>query len=136
LSASSLNFGSQNMGSSSAPQTATLTNSGNAWLAITSITLAGANSSDFGQTNNCFGAVAPGATCQINVTFSPTGTGTRMGSLTITDDAAGSPHSISLSGMGVPPATPPGTYTLTVTATLTSASGTLAHTIPLTLTVS
>jgi hypothetical protein len=80
-------------------------------------------------------SVAASANCQINVTFTPTAIGTRTGSVTITDNAAGSPHNVSLSGTGVPPATLPGTYTLTVTATLTSGSSTLTHTIPLTLKV-
>jgi len=109
----------------------TLSSTGNAALNISSIAVSG----DFAQTNSCGTSVAASANCQINVTFTPTAIGTRTGSVTITDKAAGSPHNVSLSGTGVPPATPPGTYTLTVTATLTSGSRTLTHTIPLTLTV-
>src|SRR5205085_3482276 len=44
-------------------------------------------------------------TCSISVTFAPTQTGTRTGSVTITDSAAGSPHTASLSGAGT--TTPP-----------------------------
>jgi surface-anchored protein len=58
--------------------------------------------------------------------------------VTITDNnngVSGSTQTVSLSGSGVPPQTLPGTYTLTVAAVLTTASGTLTHTIPLTLTV-
>ena len=63
-------------------------------LGVTSIAVAG----DFGQTNNCGGKVNPAASCTLNVTFKPTATGTRSGALTITDDAAGSPHNVSLTG--------------------------------------
>jgi hypothetical protein len=44
--------------------------------------------------------VAAGAACSISVRFHPTGTGTRTGAITITDDAAGSPHKVALSGTG------------------------------------
>ena len=131
LSTSSLTFSSQNMGASSAAQKVTLTNSGNALLSITSIAASG----DFHQSNNCVPLVLAAGNCAINVEFSPTATGARTGSLTITDNASGSPHTVSLSGTGVPPATPPGAYNLTVTATLTSGTSTLTHTVGLTLIV-
>jgi hypothetical protein len=37
----------------------------------------------------------------VNVTFTPTATGGRSGSLTITDNAAGSPHVAGLTGTGI-----------------------------------
>jgi len=132
LSASSLTFSSQNMDSTSAAQTVTLTNSGNAALSISGIARGGANPADFAQTSTCGTSVAAGANCPINVTFTPTATGTRNASISITDNAAGSPQSISLTGTGVPPATPPGNYTLTVTATTSNG---LSRSIALTLTV-
>ena len=45
-------------------------------------------------------AVAPGTPCTINVTFTPTATGTQTGTLVITDNAVGSPQTIHLSGYG------------------------------------
>lgn len=100
LSPSSLTFAAQQVGTSSNAQTVTVTNSGNIPLNISSITLSGANSGDFSQVNNC-GSVAPNATCSINVTFTPTAIGGRSATLLVTDNAANSPQSVSLSGGGV-----------------------------------
>src|SRR5579863_1464503 len=101
LSAASLTFASQQLNTSSGPQSVTLTNTGNAALNITSIGVTGANSGDFAQTNNCGSSVAANnGNCTINVTFTPTATGARGASVTITDNAAGSPHSFTLSGTG------------------------------------
>jgi len=98
LSPNSLNFGKQPVGTTSAPKTVTLTNSGTAYLSVSQITASG----DFKQTNNCVGiAIAPGESCTINVTFTPTAKGARKGEVAITDNAAGSPHKISLTGTGV-----------------------------------
>lgn len=99
LSTSGLTFGDQALGTTSAAQNVTLTNSGLATLTITSI----APSSDFGQTTICGGSVAPSLSCTISVTFTPTATGTRTGSITITDDASDSPQIISLTGTGTAP---------------------------------
>jgi hypothetical protein len=100
LSPGSLTFAGQNVGTASAAQTVTLTNNGNTALSITSI----AGSGDFGQTNNCGSSVAPGASCAIQVTFTPTAPGARTGTLSITDNAPGSPQSVSLAGTGIGPA--------------------------------
>ncbi len=97
LSASSLNFANQAVGSTSAPQAVTLKNSGSAALSIAKIAASG----DFGQQNNCGASVAIGATCAISVTFKPIATGTRTGAITITDNAPNSPQTISLTGTGV-----------------------------------
>src|SRR5207249_2368442 len=104
LSPTSLTFSSQNVGATSAPQAVTLSNSGSAPLSISSIAITGADSGDFAQTNNCNSSLAAGAQCTINVTFRPAATGTRTGTLTVTDNASGSPQTASLSGTGVAPA--------------------------------
>jgi hypothetical protein len=96
LSPSSLAFASQTVGSSSAAQTVTLSNTGNASLTITGVTASG----DFTETNNCGSSVAVAANCTISVTFTPTASGTRTGTLSITDNASGSPQSVSLTGTG------------------------------------
>jgi hypothetical protein len=80
----------------SAAQTVTLTNAGGASLSISSI----ATGQPFAQTNNCPASLAGGASCAINVTFTPQASGAARGVLTITDSAAGSPQSVSLSGTG------------------------------------
>jgi len=100
LSSTSLSFGGQTVGTPSLQQTVTLSNVGFAPLTITSILAFG----DFFQFNNCFPGVASQANCVINVIFLPTAVGTRTGTITITDNAPGSPHVISLSGTGTLPA--------------------------------
>ncbi|MDD5298370.1 MAG: fibronectin type III domain-containing protein, partial [Rhodocyclaceae bacterium] len=97
LSNPSLSFPGQAQGSSSAAQTVTLTNIGAAALSITSIVANG----DFAVSNNpCGTSLAAGANCIISVIFTPTATGNRSGALAITDNASGSPHTVSLSGFG------------------------------------
>jgi hypothetical protein len=85
----------------------TLTNKGSSALAITSVSMTGTNSGDFAQTNNCPlspSTLGAGASCAISVTFRPAATGTRSGTLSVADNAAGSPQSVALSGAGVAPA--------------------------------
>ena len=74
------------MTTSSSPQAVTVTNGGEVPLNVTSILAAG----NFSQTNNCPSSLAVGATCTVNVVFTPTGTGLRQNYLTITDTAPGS----------------------------------------------
>ena len=97
LSASSLNFGGQVIGTTSPAQSVTLTNSGDAALNIGSIS---ANTS-FGQTNNCPATLAGGANCSVLVTFTPQSSGPLAGTLSVADSAAGSPQTLSLNGTGV-----------------------------------
>ncbi|MGA2986504.1 MAG: choice-of-anchor D domain-containing protein, partial [Terriglobia bacterium] len=100
LSPGSLTFASQPIGATSAPQAITVNNTGNAALSITSLALTGANASDFAQTNTCGSSVAVGASCTISVTFKPTTSGSRTAAVTLTDNATGSPQTISLTGTG------------------------------------
>jgi uncharacterized repeat protein (TIGR03803 family) len=104
LSPTRLDFGNQTVDISSVPQVVTLTNTGNINLNITSIKIAGTNSGDFSQTNNCGKVVPPNGTCDITVTFTPSTTGTRNAAVSITDNAPGSPQSVPLTGVGVLPA--------------------------------
>jgi hypothetical protein len=107
----------------------TLTNDGQAPLAITSISTTG----DFTQTNSCGASLANNTSCTIAVTFTPAALGSRAGSVVVTDNATGSPHVVSLSGTGGSAAgpTPAGTYTAAATGT----SGTLVRSVDLTLVV-
>jgi Abnormal spindle-like microcephaly-assoc'd, ASPM-SPD-2-Hydin/Fibronectin type III domain len=100
LSNTSINFGSVMTGASSSPQPVTLSNVGSAPLTISSITIFGADTSDFAQTNNCGSTLAPNGSCTINVTFAPATTGQRGSSVAITDNAPGSPQTVSLLGTG------------------------------------
>jgi hypothetical protein len=96
LSSTGLSFGSTAVGAISAAQTVTLTNTASVPLIAGGISAGG----DFAQTNTCTAPLAPGAGCTITVTFSPTAAGSRSGAVTITDNAAGSPHTVALYGEG------------------------------------
>ncbi|BBI99716.1 hypothetical protein FGKAn22_14090 [Ferrigenium kumadai] len=101
--ATPLVFASQQTGTASAAQVATLTNSGIGPLAVTSITFTGANAADFAQTNNCGTSLAVGAagTCTINVTFNPTTAGAKSATLSVVDGAG--THTVAVSGTGQAP---------------------------------
>ena len=94
LTPSSVNFGTQTVTTTSSTRTATLTNTGNATL-----NMAIAISGDFGDTG-CGTTLAPGASCQLSLTFTPTALGARAGQLTISSNALNGPASITLAGTG------------------------------------
>jgi hypothetical protein len=96
LSPASLAFGAQVIDTTSPAQSATLSNTGNAPLTISAITTTG----DFTQTNNCSTPLAAGASCAINVTFTPSTTGRRSGSLTVSSNSQAGAVSAALSGNG------------------------------------
>ena len=106
LSANQLNFPAQVQGTASAAQLVVLTNSGEADLSISGITISGGNSADFAQTHNC--PIAPGmltarTRCEIRVTFGPTVMGTLSATLNVSDNGSGSPQTVSLKGVSTAP---------------------------------
>jgi len=90
----SLDFGGQIVNTTSNAFSFSMINGGNAPLLISNISISG----DFTQTNDCPTSLK--TFCTISVKFSPTATGTRSGSITITDNGLGSPQQIPLSGIG------------------------------------
>jgi trimeric autotransporter adhesin len=114
LTPASLSFTAQT-GATSAAQTATLKNTGNAALNISSITLTGANPTDFAQTNTCGESLAAGASCSVAITFTPASAASFAATISVTDNAAGSPQTVSLTGTGTVP--PPPTFTITSSTT-------------------
>jgi hypothetical protein len=91
-----LTFVAQGITTTSDSQSVSVTNSGEVSMTILSVTASG----DFAQTNTCTNPLGAGAACTITVTFTPQAAGTRTGSLTIVDDAPGSPHAVVLTGSG------------------------------------
>ncbi len=91
-----LNFGDQVVGTQSTVLQITLTDDESSPLTISSIIATG----DFQQTNNCGNSLSANAQCTINVTFRPTATGVRTGSVTVTDSGPGSPRTANLTGLG------------------------------------
>jgi len=93
----SLNYSPQAISTSSLAQTLSVTNTGNAALTITHVTLTG----DFNETDNCVGPViAVGASCVIRAMFLPSALGTRVGVVTVYGNVAGGQATASLSGTG------------------------------------
>jgi hypothetical protein len=91
-----LSFANQKHGTTSPPQTVTLTNEGKAALSITSIKTTG----EFGATSTCGKKVAAKASCTISVTFSPKKAGAFSGTVQINDSASSKAQVIALSGKG------------------------------------
>ena len=105
----SLTFASQVFGTASSAQTVTLTNSGSIALAPTGIRMSG----DFSETDNCVNAsLASGESCTIQVTFTPTATGSRTGQMIVSANVSGGQLSVEMTGTG----TPAGTVSLTPAA--------------------
>jgi hypothetical protein len=101
LTPASLSFASTTVGSSTASQTATLTNTGKAAMTISSILFSGAGATSYTDTTTCGATLAVGASCTIAVTFKPVSTGTLTATLTVTDNAIGGKQTVSLTGVGV-----------------------------------
>lgn len=86
-------FGAQATNTSSAPATVNITNYGAGTATMSGFGTTG----DFSQTNTCSSSLGPGASCSAAVTFTPTATGLRTGTLTFSDSATGA-HTVALSG--------------------------------------
>jgi hypothetical protein len=95
---SSLAFPPQSVGTQSPSQTITLSSTGASSVTINGITITGANANDFSVNGNCSSVLGAGASCQIVVIFKPLAAGNRSASISISDNAAGNPHSVSLTG--------------------------------------
>jgi hypothetical protein len=97
-SPSSLSFPSQGVGTSSQPQQVILSNASGGILNVLSVTA----TSDFSETDNCIASSPLGASgsCTVNVTFSPTGVGSRTGNIKIANSANVVPIAIPLTGTG------------------------------------
>ena len=131
LTPSSLAFGNQVVNTTSAVTTVTLANTGTAPLSIVSIAKAGADAAHFNLLTSPAGgftclagasSLAAGANCTFGVSFAPTTTGAKSASIAVTSNAAGSPHSIPLSGTGTQ-ATPDFTLTAQAPTSVTVNAG-------------
>ena len=106
LTPTSLKFGKVLVGQTVGKKKVVLSNTGSANLNISTITTSG----DFAlvtvkQTKKvtpCVNGsiVVPGGTCEIKVSFTPTQTGARTGSVTFNDNASNSPQSVAITGTG------------------------------------
>jgi hypothetical protein len=97
LSPTSLSFAAQALGTTSAAQQVTLTNSGDVALTLISASATG----DFAATNSCGNSLAAHASCAITVVFQPKSLGTGTGLLTVSDQYRS--QTVALTGVGVAP---------------------------------
>ncbi len=103
LSRTLIDFGSRLVGTASDSETVTITNTGNADLNVSSVEFTSGNVDDFTRgTEDCVGRspIAPTGQCTVSLSFNPTAVGDRVGVVSITSDAPGSPHTINLTGTG------------------------------------
>jgi hypothetical protein len=103
LTPTSLTFASDGVGTVSAAQAITLSNPGTDTLIFSSIAITGTNPTDFHQTNTCGTSIVAAASCTISITFDPTAVGSRLATLSITDnagDVAGTIQTAALAGTG------------------------------------
>jgi hypothetical protein len=92
-----LTFGSIDVGSSQT-QAVTLTNNAPGAVPLPSLVATG----DYALNTNCGSSLASNASCTVNVIFTPTTTGTRPGTLSVSSTAAGySGANASLTGVGI-----------------------------------
>src|SRR3954453_24047966 len=106
-----LAFAGQLVGTPSTGRTITLTSNGipgaGSGVTIGSVTLGGANATDYAIADTCAGkTLASGAACTIGVTFNPSATGARDATITVADNTAAGTHTIALTGNGTTPAPP------------------------------
>jgi len=99
LSASTLSFSNQVVGTTSGPLDVFVTNSGTAPLGVHEVDVTG----PFAVVNRC-DYVDPGEWCAFSVVFTPFTPGSSQGVMTIRTSAGGGPHAVSLFGSGYIPA--------------------------------
>ena len=98
----SLPFGSLQVGATSAPKLVTFKNGSTSTVNLNSITVTG----DYAlSSNTCGASLASGASCTVNVTFTPVVAGALAGSLAISDSTVDSPQTVALTGTGTLPLT-------------------------------
>jgi hypothetical protein len=105
LSVHDMIFGQQAQGTASAAQEIIVSNIGTANLTIHGISIGGENGGEFAETQNCPtnpATLPPNGACQIQVVFKPRTSGDWAATLSISDDASGSPHSVTLTGHSGP----------------------------------
>jgi hypothetical protein len=86
----------QNVGSTSAATTITVSNTGTA--AASGVSIANSNAAEFPTTNTCSATLAIGASCTISAAFSPSAAGSRSATLTVNSSAGA--KTVALAGTG------------------------------------
>ena len=104
LSTSTLSFGNQALGTTSAVQSVTVTNTGSATLTFSGIGVYGVEAPDWAPlSNTCSGGLQAGHSCTVSAKFTPQAAGARSATIKLTDNAPNSPQEVALTGTGVAP---------------------------------
>lgn len=101
VSPASLSFANTPLNIVSTAQTVTIKNAGTVSANISSISFAGTNPTSFRQLNTCTASLAAGASCVVYVSFKPASAAALSATLSVADNAAGSPQHVTLTGTGV-----------------------------------
>lgn len=101
ITPSNANFGSVPTSTASNPIVINLQNTGSALLSSISSSITGTNPGDFVDVTTCGSTLAVGVSCSYTITFTPGSSGARSATLTISNNASGSPQTVPLSGTGV-----------------------------------
>jgi hypothetical protein len=126
----SYNFGSVNVGATTPATTISVSNPGTAPLTITSINLTGANAASFTiASNSCGATLAAGASCAVNVTFSPTAGGGLSVALNVVDSIG--TQTSTLAGTGTVPTPPDFSLSATPASQSTYRGGSVTYTLQL-----
>jgi hypothetical protein len=99
LAPTALTFPSTIVGSSAPSQQFAISNTGSAALLVSSVS---SNSAEFTVVSSCSN-VAAGASCNVSVGFTPSGAGTRSGTITVAHNAAGGTSTLGVSGTATTP---------------------------------
>ncbi len=130
LSANSLSF-SAIVGQMSASQVITLSDSGTATLSISSVTLGDSN--DYTLANGCGASLTVGASCTLTVSFKPQTAASLPSTITIADNASGSPQTITLSGAGTAVPVPTASLAPSSLSFASTPAGTTSAALPITV---
>jgi len=121
----SLAFPTTVVGSTSAAQVVAIKNTGTATATFSTTTFTGADPTSFTETaTTCGSTLAAGASCTVSVAFKPLSAIAETASLSVSDNAAGSPQTVALTGTGATAAAP----ALTLTPTSIAFPATIAGT--------
>jgi len=102
LSTTAINFGGITTGTGSDTREAVFTNTSNGAVTIDTITKTGTDQDNFSLTGTCanVATISAGASCTMAISFNPTFAGTKSAAISVTSNASGSPHTVTLSGNG------------------------------------
>lgn len=100
FSTNAVTFPNQVLGTSSAPQSLTISNTGSTCFQFSTVSISG----DYSQANTCSTlGVRAGTSCMFSITFNPVAPGSRLGLLSVSgsDGLTPATRSVNLSGVGV-----------------------------------